>query len=226
MAMIEFQLHDIGDLLSWIDAQGEAGQKAVSYTIKDIKSRVPAWVATEVTSVYNIKRRDVVPAKTEENRKKQAVYVSISGNTLETVKIVYRGRTLTPIHFSMSPKMPPKGKGSRTRILKSGQKMFKRYVISMEVIKGSRYKIKGKPDLQKPFIAPNMGKNRRKTGEDPVYIAFQRKGASRTDMYSIRTLSIPQMLGNSHVYDKINKRVTEATKQRVQHHLDRFAPKD
>lgn len=212
MAIIEFQLHDIGELLSWIDAQGEAGQKAVSYTIKDIKSRAPAWVATEVASVYNIKRRDVVPAKIEEDRKKQAVYVSILGNTLETVKIVYRGRNLTPIHFSMSPKMPPKGN-------KSGRKISKRYAITMEVIKGSRNKIKGKYDLKTPFLAPV------KAGSDK-YIVFQRKGKSKTDMYSVRTVSIPQMLGNSHVQDKINKRLVEATEQRVQHHLDRFAPKE
>ena len=67
---------------------------------------------------------------------------------------------------------------------------------------GSRFKIRGKPDLQTPFLAPNKGKSKRKAGDELAYIVFQRKGAARTDMYSVRTVSVPQMLGNSHVRDR------------------------
>ncbi len=224
MAVIEFHLHDIGERLSWIEAQGEVGKKAVDYTIKDIKSRAPGWIAAEVSSVYNIKKSEIIPAKTEERKNRNAVSVYASGNTLETVSIVYRGRNLTPIHFAMSPKMPPTGKGSRTRILKSGEKKRKRYAISFEVIKGSRHKLRGKSDLQRPpFLAPNMGKDRRKPGEEPVYIAFQRKGASKTDMYSVRTVSVPQMLGNSHVKNKVDSKLFNETKKRLDNHLKRFS---
>lgn len=226
MAIVEFHLHDIGELLSWIERQGETGKKAVSYTVKDIKGRAPGWVASEVTSVYNIKKSEITPARTIENSNKKAISVSVSGETLETVSIVYRGRTLTPIHFAMSPKEPPRGEGSRKKTLKNGSKIFKKYAISFSVMKGSRHKIRGKSDYQTPFIAPNKGKDKRKGNENPVYIVFQRKGAARTNMYSVRTLSVPQMLGNSLVRDKINRKFTETATQRVQHHLDRFAPKE
>lgn len=211
---VEFHLHDMGELLSWIEAQGEAGKKAVSYTVKDIKNRAPGWVAAEAAAVYNIKKTEITPAKTDEGRNKKAVSVFVSGNTLETVSIVYKGRTLTPVHFSMSPKKPPTGK-----------KKARSYSISFEVIKGSRFKIRGKPDFQTPFLAPNKGKNKRKAGEEPAYIVFQRKGAARTNMYSVRTVSVPQMLGNSHVRDRVEKKIYDATKQRLEHHLNRFVPK-
>lgn len=202
MATVEFQLHDIGELLSWIDAQGEAGKKAVSNTIKDIKSRAPGWIASETAAVYNIKKTEITPAKTEENRKKKAVSISTSGGTLETVSIVYRGRTLTPIHFSMTPKMPRKQK---------------KYSISFEVFKGNRMRIRGRY-LTTPFLAPV------KRGSDK-YIVFQRKSFKRTDMESIRTVSVPQMLGNSKVQSGINEKIIGSVEQRLQHHLDRFAPK-
>ncbi len=237
MAMIEFHLHNVGELLTWIDAQGEAGRKAVSYTIKDIKSRAPGWVASETASVYNIKKTEIVPAKTEESRNKKAVSVSISGNTLETVSIVYRGRNLTPIHFSMTPKIPSKQKIKKRRAIPGNQikfgntgvfygsspvglvPIYKKYKISFEVRKGNRRIVQGKSNLQTPFLAPV------KKG-DSKYIVFQRKGKSRTDMYSFRTVSVPQMIGNSHVKSQIDKRIREETEKRLQHNLDRFAPKN
>lgn len=237
MAIIEFQLHDIGELLSWIDAQGEAGQKAVSYTIKDIKSRAPAWVATEVASVYNIKKSEIIPAKTEENKNKSAVSVYTSGSTLETMAIVYRGRNLTPIHFSMSPKMPSKQKLKRKRAIPGSHikfrndiffagsavgmvPIYRKYPIKFEVFKGRRWKIKGKYGYKaEPFLAPV------KRGSSK-YIVFQRRSGNRTDMESIRTVSVPQMLGNVWVQDGINKKITSIAEQRLQHHLDRIAPQD
>lgn len=44
-------------------------------------------------------------------------------------------------------------------------------------------------------------------------------------MYSVRTVSVPQMIGNSHVRDKIEKRFYDAIEKRLRHHLNRFAPK-
>lgn len=234
MAVVEFQLHDIGELLSFIEEQGEVGKKAVSYTIKDIKSRAPGWVASEVSSVYNIKKTEIIPARTEESRNKKAVSVYASGSTLETVSIVYRGRTLTPIHFSMTPKKPSRQKVGRRAIpgeyIKFGNRtygakaiglapIYKKYIISYEVRKGSRRIIEGKKNLQTPFLAPvEAGSNK--------YIVFQRKGESRTDMYSLRTVSVPQMLGNKQVREKIEKRVYDTTEQRLQYHVNRFASKE
>lgn len=235
MAIVEFQLHDIGELLSWIDAQGEAGKKAVSYTIKDIKSRAPGWVASEVSSVYNIKKTEIIPAKTKDSKNGNAVSVYTSGDTLETVSIVYRGRNLTPIHFSMSPKIPNKQKLKRKRAIPGSNikfrndiflagssvgmvPIYRKYPINFEVFKGRRWRIKGKYGYKaEPFLAPV------KKG-DSKYIVFQRRSGNRTDMESIRTVSVPQMLGNVWVQDGINKKITSVAEQRLQHHLDRIAP--
>lgn len=237
MAVVEFHLHDIGELLSFIEAQGEVGKKAVSYTIKDIKSRAPGWVASETARVYNIKKTEIIPAKTKESKSKNAVSVYTSGDTLETVSIVYRGRNLTPIHFSMSPKMPSKQKLKRERAVPGSNikfrndifyagsavgmvPIYKKYAIHFEVFKGRRWKIRGKYAWKnEPFLAPV------KRG-DSKYIVFQRRSANRTDMESIRTVSVPQMLGNVWVQDGIDKKITSAVEQRLQHHIDRIAPKE
>ncbi len=228
---VEFQLHDIGELLSWVEAQGKVGQETVSYTVKDIKSRAPGWIADETSAVYNIKKSEITPARTEESKSKKAVSVYTSGTTLETVAIVYTGRRLTPIHFSMSPKKPRRqrtgdkkavpGKGIDFHGAGSAVGMvsvFKEYKIGYEVIKGRRLEATGKREWSRPFLAPV------KKGSDK-YIVYQRKGDNRTKMYSTRTVSVPQMIEAKRVYDKVEKRIMEAATQRLQHHLDRLAPK-
>ncbi len=225
---VTFQLHEIGSLLSWIEQQGKAGEKAVSYTIKDIKSRAPGWVATETSAVYNIKKSEITPAKTEEGKDKKAVSVYTSGETLATMSIVYTGRTLTPIHFSMTPRKSSRQRTGGYRkipgkMINNGSAVgmvpvFKEYKIGYEVIKGRRMEAAGKREWSRPFLAPvKAGSNK--------YIVFQRKGKNRTAMYSTRTVSVPQMIGAKRVYDKIDKRIMEATEQRLQHHLDRFTTK-
>lgn len=199
---VEIKLHDIADLVSWLETQGKAGEKAASYTIKDIKSRAPSWIAAEVSSEYNIKKSEITPARNEESKNKKAVSINTSGETLETVKIVYRGRTLTPIHFSMTPYKRPKRK--------------KEYIISQEVIKGNRKEIKGKTNWSKPFLAPV------EAGSDK-YIVFQRKGRRRTKMYSVHSLSVPQMIGNEQVMNKIDARMAEETTKRLLYHFKRFS---
>lgn len=228
---VEICLHEIGDLLSWVDELGETGKKAVSYTIKDIKRRAPGWIANEVTSEYNIKKSEIIPAKTEEKKDKQAVSVYSTGQTLETVAIVYRGRRLTPIHFSMSPGKPIRRKMKDRRAIPGNMvnfrpgpggpvglvSIYKKYSIRYEVIKGSRWKVRGKSEYETPFLAPV------KKGSDK-YIVFQRrKGSARSYMYSVRTVSVPQMIENRHVRDKIEQKMMETATQRLQHHIKRLS---
>lgn len=226
----EIKLNEIEELISRLEGEDrEAVKRAVNYTVRDIKSRAPGWIATEVSSVYNIKKTEITPAKTEKSKSKKAVSIHTSGNTLESVSIVYRGRALTPIHFSMSPQKPRMQKTSRkiavpgSMINFAGNRssdvgmvaVIKKYAISYEILRGKRYKASGKQDYSIPFLAPvKSGSNK--------YIVFQRKGDSRTNMYSVRTVSVPQMIENKNVYDKIGKKVEESAEQRLQHHLDRF----
>lgn len=212
--LVEFRLRNIEELLEEIDEQNAAVGKAVSYTVKDIKSRAPGWIAEETASKYNIKKSDVNPSRTKNN---PAVSISISGDTLESIALVYVGRNLTPIHFSMSPKTPKKHK-LKGKLVVPGP-IYERYAITYEVIKGSRWKARGKPDYEIPFLAPiRRGNNK--------YIIYQRLGKSRKKMYSVRTVSVPQMVGNNKVKSKIEERIMGAAEQRLRHHLDRFSHKN
>lgn len=226
----EIRLNEVEELISRLeDENGEAVKKAVNYTVRDIKSRAPGWIAAEVSTVYNIKKTEITPAKTDAGKDKKAVSIHTSGTALESVSIVYKGRALTPIHFSMSPKRPRKQKTSSKIAIPGSMLNFtgggssdvgmvsapRKYAISYEIVKGKRWKARGKQDYSAPFLAPV------KAGSDK-YIVFQRKGSSRTNMYSVRTVSVPQMIENKNVYDKINKKIGESAEQRLQHHLDRF----
>lgn len=232
--LVEFRLRNIEELLEGIDEQNAAVGKAVSYTVKDIKSRAPGWIAAETASRYKIKKSDVNPSRTEKN---PAVSIFASGDTLESIALVYVGRNLTPIHFSMSPSAPIRVKLKRKRAVPGtdirtqvGERyifgrhevamvpIYKKYAISYEVIRGSRWKVRGKRDLMTPFLAPV------KAGSDK-YIIFQRKGKDRTNMYSLRTVSVPQMIGNDKVKAKIEEKIMGAAEQRLRHHLDRFTSK-
>ncbi len=73
--------------------------------------------------------------------------------------------------------------------------------------------------MMTPFLAPV------RAGSDK-YIIFQRKGKVRTDMYSLRTVSVPQMVGNDKVKAKIEEKIMGAAEQRLRHHLDRFMSND
>lgn len=226
----EIRLEEIEELMSSLEGEDrEAVKKAVNYTVRDIKGRAPGWIAAEVSSVYNIKKTEITPAKTDSGKNKKAVSIHTSGDSLESVSLVYTGRALTPIHFSMSPKRPRNQKTSNKIAIPGSMINFagggssdvgmvsvpKKYAISYEILKGKRWKAKGKQDYSIPFLAPV------KAGSDK-YIVFQRKGNSRTDMYSVRTVSVPQMIENKKAYDKISKKIREAADQRLHHHLDRF----
>lgn len=218
-----------------IDERSAAVGKAVRYTVRDIKSRAPGWIAAETASRYKIKKSDVNPSRTEKN---PAVSIFASGDTLESIALVYVGRNLTPIHFSMSPSVPSRVKLKKKRAvpganigIKFGGKrvhglnmvamvpIYKKYAISYEVMRGSRWKVRGKRDMMTPFLAPV------RAGSDK-YIIFQRKGKVRTDMYSLRTVSVPQMVGNDKVKAKIEEKIMGAAEQRLRHHLDRFMSND
>jgi len=234
---IEFHLPDIGKLLSQMDGQEETVKKAVKYAVNDIKSRAPGWIATETASVYNIKRSDINPSGVKKSDGGRAIAsVFVSGETFEAISIVYKGRTLTPIHFSMSPKVPSRQRLKRKRAIPGsnikfrnsvkfgGSKVgmvaiYRKYQISVEIMKGRREKVKGKYAWKStPFLAPaSKGSSK--------YIVFQRRSDERTDVDAFRTVSVPQMVGNVWVGYGINEKIREESAQRLQYHLNRLSPK-
>lgn len=97
-------------MVSQLNALNKDVDKAIQRTINDCKSRAPAQVTKAVTAVYGIKSSDVTQAgKAAKGGAKTVDSIKVSGVTLESVQLTYKGRVLTPSHFSMTPKKRPEG---------------------------------------------------------------------------------------------------------------------
>ena len=92
-------------------------------TLKDMHSRAPGKVASAVTTVYNIKKGEIIPSKKTD--KKLAGDIKTAGEKLSTFEILYSGRPLTLTHFGFSPKTVPEKRNYKvkTKIRKMGQKV-------------------------------------------------------------------------------------------------------
>ena len=106
---ITMRVENLQKLLDQVQEIDEKGRKAVKATVRDVKSRAPGWIAQEVTAVYNIKKSEITPSGSGKP-KKMAGSIQITGETIEELAITYKGRLLTPVHFGMTPKAPPRGK--------------------------------------------------------------------------------------------------------------------
>ena len=126
---ISAQLSNLQQLVADLEAIENGGKKAISNTIKDVKARAPGWIAQEVTAVYNIKKSEITPSGSGKP-KKMAGSIQITGETIEELAITYKGRLLTPVHFGMTPKAPPRGKSYtlKAQVLKGQKKVVGRYL--------------------------------------------------------------------------------------------------
>ena len=124
---ISAQLSNLQQLVADLEAIENGGKKAISNTIKDVKARAPGWIAQEVTAVYNIKKSEITPSGSGKP-KKMAGSIQITGETIEELAITYKGRLLTPVHFGMTPKAPPRGKSYtlKASVLKGQKKVIDR----------------------------------------------------------------------------------------------------
>ena len=165
-------------------------ERVIKRLMADARTRVPGWVASEVTQVYNIKKSEITPAKVGQS-KKSAGSISVRGETIDGLEIVYRGRALTPTHFGMTPKAPRDS-----------------YTLKAEIIKGRKSVLGQKKKLTKKQRKA-LGKNFRRQGahisdHSPImlmgtgnareggtnYIPFQRKSTRRTNIQAIKTISL------------------------------------
>lgn len=212
-ASIKMDVENIQNILGELKSMESAGKKAISNTLKDVKSRAPGWIASEVVKVYNIKKGEITPSSGKASTpRRKANTLRITGETFDTLTFTYRGRLLTPVHFGMTPKSPPKGKN---------------YTLKMQVIKGHKKVIgryKNKRTSNGPFSERShnilMGTgNQREGGTN--WIPFQRMSKRRTDLKVFKTVSVPQMVTSDRTHDAILAKLTEETKKRLQHHLNR-----
>lgn len=210
---ITMQVESFQKLMASVAQIDEQGRKAVRQTVKDVRSRAPSWIAQEVTEVYNIKKSEIAPAGgSKKKRARQAVSIHTTGETIEELTITYEGRRLTPVHFGMTPKVPPQGKS---------------YTLRMQVIKGQKKVIgryKNKRTSGGPYSERShnilMGTGSTKA-DGTSHIPFQRVSRARNDLKKFTSISVPQMVTSDNTSEKIMGRLHSEIPKRLQHYLER-----
>lgn len=190
-----------------LEKDAKAAQKVLKATTSDMSRRAPGKVADDVRTVYNIGKSEVTPTNTKSAKKpkRKAGTIKVKGDSVSSLEITYTGRVLTPTHFGMTPKKPPKRP--------KGKRRDKRKPITAQIKKGQR-----KALHSKAFLGSNGGSG---------YIPFKRTDAAirRHTAYpieAIKTVSLPQMVDNRNVQALIRKDINKMLKDRLDHHMKRF----
>ncbi len=206
---ITMQIENFQKLKDTVIEIDNAGRKAVKNTVKDLKARAPGWIASEVVGVYNIKKSEITPSPNKSKKlKKMAGTIKVAGETIEEMTITYEGRMLTPIHFGMTPKVPPAGRS---------------YTLRMQVIKGQK-KVIGRYKNTRTRGGPYSDRSHNiliGTGNSMNYIPFQRISRQRSDLKKFTAISVPQMITSEMTSNNIMAKLQEETAKRFQHNLDR-----
>lgn len=118
-----------------------------------------------------------------------------------SASITVKGHTLSFAHFPFTPKKPRKAKKSA----------FEKAV--MVTIKRS----KGQTLSRKGFVAKTGAKSQDKT----QFNVFMRLGNARLPIAPIRTLSIPQMITNEGIAEKVMESASQNLNERLEHEITR-----
>ena len=196
-----------------IEDMKKAPRQVIKSITADAKKRVPGWVATEVSKVYGVKKSEITG--------KKIGTVTPQGNSIQEVKIIYKGRLLTHTHFGMSPKTPKADRGANT--------------LKATVIKGERKtlgKVKKLTKKQRAAMIKNLTRSgTKKSDHSPImlmrangghYLPFQRKSTNRNDVEVIKTISLPQMVSSERTHEGIQKAIREGLGKRLDHYIDRY----
>lgn len=193
----------------------DGGEVAIKRTVSDFTSRAPAWVSKGIREHYGV---DTAAIKTAEQRPKRGkTTIRVAGIAVDGASLEYKGPTLTPLHFKMSPKQRPAGQqGNMIRI--PGQAIAgagdvamirppKPYKVKATIIKGQRTTFPSNT-----FLTSSNG-----SGSIP----FQRTGAGRTPIEAVHTLSVPQMI-DGRAKGTIEGAIESKLGARFQHHVGRI----
>lgn len=170
--------------------------KGARRTMLDLANRgVNTVVRSEVTKVYNIKKKDVESGA--RHYKQESGSISLQGVTIPLFEVTYKGKMLTPIHFAMTPKQRPAGN--------------RRYTIKWKPLRSGGRKplvTSGEPG----FLAPSG------YSSGTPAIPFQRAGKMRKPIHAVKRLSVPIMIENEKVAPKIEREIM----QRMEKGMSRY----
>ncbi|MDO4321027.1 MAG: hypothetical protein Q4C61_00735 [Lachnospiraceae bacterium] len=209
------------DIVKKLKKLENGGEVAIKRTVSDFTSRAPGWVSKGIRAHYGVDTAAIKDAATKPKRGRTSIRVA--GITVDGATMEYKGRTLTPTHFKMSPKTKnPKGLTTKKGSKIPGQAVhFKKgppgqvamsrapnpYTVKATIIKGQRVSLGGGT-----FIAQST-----KDGQQ-VPLPFQKTGEGRTPIEAVRTLSVPQMI-DGRARDTIEQTISEKLGERFQHHV-------
>lgn len=203
------------DIVKRLDKLEGGSEVAIRRTVADFRSRAPGWVSQGIREHYGVDTKAIKEAQKKPKRGKTSI--KVKGAEIDGVTLEYRGRTLTPLHFKMSPKKQPDTKQSKLQRI-PGQAVATNSPVAM-IAQPKKYRvkatiIKGKRTNLPPgtFIAPGNG---------GVSLPFQRKGKGRMPIEVVRTLSVPQMI-DGRARETIDKTIQENMQKRFEHHINQI----
>ena len=190
------------------------GEVAIKRTVSDFTSRAPAWVKKGIKEHYGVDNAAIQEAA--QRPKRGQTSIKVAGVTVDGATLEYKGRTLTPLHFNMSPKVQPTAR-QKKQLRVPGQAIAtsqgspvamvappKRYTVKATIIKGQRVSL-GKGTF---IAAGNGGAN----------LPFQKTSEDRTPIEAVRTLSVPQMI-DGRARETIEATISEQLGKRFAHHI-------
>lgn len=202
-----------GKLIKDIESTPKNAQKVISRTLSDIRTKAPGWVATEVTKVYGVPKQQITGQKIGN--------VRVEGNSLKDMRIIYKGRVLTPTHFGMTPKQPGKNAYTLKASIFKGQKAtlgkVKKLTKKQRATLGKNFRKAGTQNSDHSPIMLMYTGNQKLAGTN--YIPFQRKSHNRNDVKAIKTLSLPQMVSSMRTEPQIMAAINEGLEKRLAHHM-------
>lgn len=199
------------DIVKRLQKLEDGGKVAIKRTVSDFSTRAPAWVSKSIREHYGVDKAAINEAGP---RKKKGSTIKVAGINVDGATLEYKGRTLTPVHFNMTPKKRPTAQqGKQIKI--PGQLIAgagevamvrppKKYTVKATIIRGQRASLP--PGT---FIA---------SGNGGSTLPFQRKTAARSPIEAVRTLSVPQMI-DGRARSTIQSTISEKLGARFEHHI-------
>ncbi len=213
---LQIELSNMDALNHQINALTQSSERVLQQTLGDARRGIPGWVATEVARHYGVSKSEVAG--------QQLGTMRIQGDSLHTLKFLYKGRMLTHTHFKMTPAAPTGGT----------------YTLKATIVKGQR-SILGKVKKLTKKQRKNIGKNFRRQGtqasdHSPImlmhtgnqrdggtnFIPFQRVSPNRKDVVARKAISLPQMITGERVSPNLLNTIDEKLSKRLQHYLRRM----
>ena len=201
-----------GDIVKRIQKLKSIGERVKKNVFQTSRAEAPAG-SKGIREHYGVDTAAIKDAAKKPKRGKTSIRVagiSVDGATLE-----YKGRTLTPIHFKMSPKARPSAQQKKPiripgQLIAGGSPVAmvrppRKYTVKVTIIKGQRTAMSSDTFLT--------------AGKGGAVLPYQRTGEGRSPIEAVRTLSVPQMI-DGRARETIEQTINEKLGERFNHHIE------